>query len=102
MSEDAIIIEAQIPIYESAPYSEISVSKVASEALPEKGLKRIKEKRAEGMPILLKNGERKEERAFSAPDETNIETDTIRAHIDGKRENELFIPFFAPRKKLEK
>ena len=78
------------------------VSKVAREALPENGRKSIKEKRADGTPILLKIGERKELKAFSAPEETNIETETISAHIEGISAKELLIPFFAPLKKLEK
>ncbi len=102
MSDDAIITDAQIPINESAPYSEMIVSKVAREALPENGRKRIKEKRAEGIPSLLKAGERNLLNAFSAPEETNIETETISAHIEGRSATELLIPFLAPLKKLEK
>lgn len=77
-------------------------SKVAREALPENGRKRIRGKSPDGTPIKSKNGDKKEEITFSAPDETNIETDTISAHIDGKREAAPFTPNFAPFKKLEK
>lgn len=94
--------EAQTPINESAPYVETIVSKVASEALPEKGRRIINEKSSDGIPNLSKTGDKKLLSAFSAPDAINIEIETIRAHIDGKIENELFIPFFAPLKKLSK
>lgn len=102
MSEEAIIIEAQTPTNESAPYLPRSPSKVANDALPENGLNKIKGKSSLG---IFKKSSTKE-RYFvikgSTPEPKNIETETISAHIVGNIENELFMPHLAPLKKLAK
>ena len=102
VSDDAIIIEAQMPAKLSGPYFSSIPSNVASEALPENGLNKIKGKSSLGSLTNPSKGERAFDIIFSAPELKNIETETIRAHIVGKTAKELFIPFFAPLKKLEK
>lgn len=102
MSEDAIITDAQMPINESGPYFSKIPSKVAIEALPEKGLNRTKGKSSLGIFKKPKIGDRYLLIIGSIPDDKNIETETISAHIVGKIAKELFIPFFAPLKKLSK
>lgn len=102
MSDDAIITEAQIPTSESAPYFSNIPSKVATDALPEKGLSSIKGKSSEGILKKPKIGESHLLINGSIPEDKNIDTETIKAHIVGKTANELFIPFFAPLKKLSK
>ena len=49
VSDDAIIIEAQIPPSESGPYFSKIPSNVAREALPENGLNKIKGKSSKGI-----------------------------------------------------
>lgn len=94
--------DAQIPTNESTPYLVMISSNVAREALPEKGRNSIRGKSPEGMPIKSKTGDKIEEIYPSAPDATNIETETISAHIEGRRETAPVTPDFAPLKKLEK
>jgi hypothetical protein len=102
VSDDAIIIEAQMPTNVSGPYFSSIPSNVASEALPENGLSNMSGKSSLGICKKPSNGEKSLDIIGSALDARNIETETISAHIVGKTAKELFIPFFAPLKKLAK
>ena len=102
MSEEAIIIEADSPASESAPYFSRIPSNVANDALPENGRSNISGKISAGMPKNPSTGNSASVITGSTPEDKNIEIETISAHIVGKTLNELVIPFFAPLKKLAK
>ena len=102
MSVEAIITELEIPTSVSVPHLIKRFSKKAREALPENGLKRSNGKISAGMPIFSKAGQSSSEIFLVNPEPRSILTETISAHIEGRRENAPFAPFFAPSKKQAK
>ncbi len=102
MSVEAIITDAQIPTKESAPHRLSKLSKNASEALPENGLKISKGKISLGIPMRENIGAKSLVITSQMPEPRSILTETISAHIEGRSEKAPFAPFDAPSKKQEK
>lgn len=102
MSVEAIITELTIPTKVSGPHFLNKLSKKASEALPENGLKISKGKISLGIPIFESIGAKILDIASHIPEPRSILTEIISAHIDGKREKAPLAPFAAPSKKQEK
>ena len=102
MSVEAIITELTIPTNVSGPHFLSRLSKKASEALPENGLKSKSGKISLGIPIFESIGDKALDMKSVIPEPRSILTEIIRAHIEGKREKAPLAPLAAPSKKQEK
>ena len=102
MSLEARITDAQRALKESGPSLERISVKVAIEALPERGLVIIRVKISLGIPTSSSTGDSHFAKSSDAPEEENMETPTINAHIVGKSLRLAFAPSETPPKNAEK